>query len=115
MFGAFLSLYVGGRWHYVTLLMITLDTPGFKYFGRKTKPFRSAGHIPLVLRLSTTRTSNDSVLITAVSLQLIGLLLILSSKPWNTALPRSIHLCKRCGRITQPPPYGTHARDLTSG
>ena len=95
--------------------MIILATLGFKYFGRKTKPFRSAGHIPLVLKLSTTRTSNDSVLITAaVSLQLIGLLLILSSKPWNVALPRPIRLSKWCGRITQPPPYGTHTRDPTS-
>ena len=75
--------------------MITLNTLCFKYFGRKTKPFQSARHISLVLKLSMTRTSNDSVLITAaVGLQLISLLLILSSKPRNVALPRPIRLSK---------------------
>ena len=48
---------------------------------------RFAGHFPFVLKLNTTRTSNDSVLITAVSLQLISLLLILSSKLRKIALP----------------------------
>ena len=69
----------------------------------------SARHIPLVLKLSMTRTSNGPVLITAVSLQLISLLLILSSKPRNVTLPRPIRLSKWCVRVTQPPPRGTHA------
>ena len=95
--------------------MITLDTLGFRHFGRKTKLFRSAGNFPLVLKLSTTCTLNDSILIMAVSLQLISLLLILSSKPPNVNLPRPICLSECCGRVTQPPPYVTHARDPTSG
>ena len=83
-------------------------------FRTKDEAFQVCRHIPLVLKFSTPRTSNDSVLITAVSLQLIGFLLILSSKPRNVTLPRPIRLSKWCGRITQPPPYGTHARDPTS-